>query len=177
MAKMMNPNTTIWWVPEGGFEDPANPTAAEINAGENLSCAIVTGFTLNPTDSDTDDTRSICDEGNVANPTWDNYEANLTFFRTTIGEAAQEGTVDAVMETAFNLFRHKGKLGYLVRRVGKKYHQPAADGDIVSVFKVLSDNPQDIAGGDEGPIQLTVPFLPQGEMHLNVDVGGGETGN
>ena len=101
MAKMMNPNTTIWWVPEGGFEDPANPTAAEINAGENISCAIVTGFTLNPTDSDTDDTRSICDEGNVANPTWDNYEANLTFFRTTIGTAAEEGTVDEVMNTVF----------------------------------------------------------------------------
>lgn len=168
MAKLMNPNTTIWWVPEGGFADPANPTVEELNAGENISCAIVTGFTLNPTDSDTDDTRSICDEGNVANPTWDNYEANLTFFRTA--ETTPTDANDLAMDTAFELFRNKGAAGYLVRRIGKKNNIIAAIGDIVSVFKVLSDNPQDIAGGDEGPIQLTVPFLQQGEMHLNVEI-------
>lgn len=168
----MNPNTTIWWVPENGLADPAAPTAAELTAAENISCAIVTGFTLNPTDSDTDDTRSICDEGNVANPTWDNYEANLTFFRTA-SETPEVGSVDEVMDTAFALFKQKGALGYLVRRIGKKNTVAPAAGDIVSVFKVLSDNPQDIAGGDEGPIQFTVPFLQQGEMHLNVAVAAG----
>lgn len=171
MPKMMNPNTTIWWVPIDGLADPSAPTVTELEAAENISCAIVTGFTLNPTDSDTDDTRSICDEGNIATPTWDNYEANLTFFRTSVGEAAAAGTVDEVMQTVFELFRSKGAEGYLIRRIGKKYTEPPLPTeDIVSVFKVLSDNPQDVAGGDEGPIQMTVPFLQQGEMHLNVPV-------
>lgn len=169
MAKLMNPNTTIWWVPEGGFEDPANPTPEEINAGENISCAIVTGFTLNPTDSDTDDSRSICDEGNVATPTYDNYEANLTFFRTA--EDTPTNPNDVAMDTAFELFREKWARGWLVRRIGKKNNVEAAAGDIVSLFDVLSDNPRDIAGGDEGPIQFEVPFLQQGAMHLNVEVG------
>lgn len=171
MAKLMNPNTTIWWIPEGGVVNPAAPTAAEINGGENISCAIVTGFTLNPTDSDTDDTRSICDEGNVANPTWDNYEANLTGFRTNTPEGPDAN--DIAMDTFYELFKHKGKAGWLYRRIGKKNNVEATAADVVSGFKVLSDNPQDIAGGDEGPIQMTVPFLQQGEMHLNVEVVAG----
>jgi|SRR5690606_28514077 len=171
MAKLMNPNTTIWWVDEAGLDNPAAPTAAELNAAENISCAIVTGFTLNPTDSDTDDTRSICDEGNVANPTWDNYEGNLTFFRTNAADPTSAN--DVAMATAYDLFKHKGAAGYLVRRIGKKNNVEATADDIVSVFKFLSDNPQDIAGGDEGPIQMTVPFLPQGEMFLNVPVVAG----
>ena len=171
MAKMMNPATTIWWVDEADIEDPAAPTASELNAAENISCAIVTGFTLNPTDSDTDDTRSICDEGNVATPTWDNYEANLTFFRAADPDGS--AGVEGVMNTVFELFKHKGATGWLYRRVGKKNFEDAEASDIVSGFKVMADNPQDVAGGDEGPIQLTVPFFQQGEMHLNVEVVAG----
>ena len=174
MAKMMNPPTTIWWVAAGGLEDPANPTADELNAAENISCAIVTGYTLNPTDSSTDDTRSICDEGNVSTPTYDNYEASLTFFRTDVTSPDPTG-VDAVYQLAFDLFKHKRAEGHLVRRIGKKNNVEAAAGDIVSVFKVMSDNPRDISGGDEGPIQFTVPFLPQGEVHMNVEVDAGTT--
>lgn len=169
MAKMMNPNTTIWWVAEGGFVDPENPTPEEVNAGENISCAIVTGFTLNPTDSSTDDSRSICDEGNVSTPTYDNYEASLTIYRTSVTTGATTG-LDAIYETAFELFKHKWVEGYLVRRIGKKNTEPAAEGDLVSVFKVMSDNPRDISGGDEGPIQMTIPFLQQGFMRLNVEL-------
>lgn len=170
MAKLMNPNTTIWWVDIDGVEDPYAPTAAELNAAENISCAIVTGSTLNPTDSDTDDTRSICDEGNVATPTYDNYEANLTFFRTNNPDATDGN--DAAMETAFQLFKHKGAEGYLYRRIGYKNTVPAEEGQLVSGFYVLSDNPQDVWGGDEGPIQFTVPFLQQGLLALNVEVAG-----
>lgn len=167
MAKLMNPNTTIWWVPEEGIVDGAAITVTELTGANavNLSAAVVTGFTLNPTDSDTDDSRSIVDEGNVENPTWDNYEANLTFFRTDVD--APTGGNDEVMDQAYELFKAKGARGWLVRRIGKKYTVAPTATDVYSAFKVLSDNPQDIAGGDEGPIQLTVPFFQQGEMHLN----------
>lgn len=174
MAKLMNPNTTIWWVDVDGLEDPSAPTVEELSSAENISCAIVTGSTLNPTDSDTDDTRSICDEGNVATPTYDNYEGNLTFFRTNNPDNGSAN--DVAMATAFELFKHKGAEGYLVRRIGKKNNVEPSEQDLVSVFKFISDNPQDVWGGDEGPIQFTVPFLQQGEMHLNVPVGGGDGG-
>lgn len=163
--KMMNPNTTIWWFDEADLPNPAAPAVGDFTAAKNISCAIVTGYTLNATDSDTDDSKSICDEGNVATPTWDNYEANITFFRD-----ADSSDATSVYNIAFDLFKAKGATGYLVRRLGKKNTEPVAAGDIVSVFKVISDNPQDVDGGDTGPIQFTIPFLAQGEMHLNVPV-------
>ena len=175
MAKLMNPNTTIWWVDGAAVQSADEIDVDVLEAADNISCAIVTGSTLNPTDSDTDDTRSICDEGNVATPTYDNYEGNLTFFRTNNPEAT-EGN-DAAMELAFQLFKHKGAEGYLVRRIGKKNNVPPAAGDLISAFKFLSDNPQDVWGGDEGPIQFTVPFLQQGDMVLNKELTAGTEGN
>lgn len=161
MAKMMSPNTTIWWVPLAGIANPMAPTTAEINAGTNISCAIVTGYTLNATASDTDDSKSICDDSNVQTPTFDNYEANLTFFRSDLVATT------AVYQTAFNLFKTARVEGYLVSRQGKKSDQVAAVNDLVSVYRVISDSPTDVEGDGGSAIQFGVPFLPQGVMNLN----------
>lgn len=161
MPKMMSPNTTIWWIPLAGIVNPLNPTIAEINAGTNISCAIVTGFTLGATDSDTDDSKSICDDSNVQTPTFDNYEANLSFFRSDLV------AVTAVYNTAFNLFKTDRVEGYLVSRHGKASTLPLVATDIISLFRVISDAPQDVEGDGGAPIQFTVPFLPQGVLLLN----------
>ncbi|ALY08390.1 major tail protein [Arthrobacter phage Amigo] len=160
MAKMMSPNTTIWWVPLAGIANPMAPTVAEINAGTNISCAIVTGYTLGATASDTDDSKSICDDANVQTPTFDNYEASLTFFRSDLT------AVTAIYQTAFNLFKTPRVEGYLVSRQGKKSDQVAASNDLVSVYRVISDSPQDL-DAEGSAVQFTVPFLPQGVMNLN----------
>ncbi|ALY10109.1 hypothetical protein SEA_THUNDERCLAP_33 [Arthrobacter phage Thunderclap] len=160
MAKMMSPNTTIWWVPLAGIANPMAPTVAEINAGTNISCAIVTGYTLGATASDTDDSKSICDDANVQTPTFDNYEASLTFFRSDLT------AVTAIYQTAFNLFKTPRVEGYLVSRQGKKSDQIAASNDLVSVYRVISDSPQDL-DAEGSAVQFTVPFLPQGVMNLN----------
>lgn len=164
MEKMMSPNTTIWWVPLAGLTTPASPKATEINAGTNLSCAIVTGFTLNATASDTDDSKTICDEGNVQTRTLGNYEANLSFFRDPIGAAP------TVFTTAYDLFKVARVSGWLISRQGKKATELAEVGDIVSVFKVMSDSSMDETDDKGTPIRLTVPFLQQGVQHVNVDV-------
>lgn len=165
--KMMSPNTTIVWVPISGVIDPLNPTAPELTAGVNISCAIVRGYTLNPTASDTDATASICDEGNVENRTYANYEGNVTFFR----DANIQDNV-SVYNKAWALFRRAGARGYLYRRVGKKSSLAFVAGDEVEGFLFESDWPQTIDGGDSGgPIQFTVPFLPQGTMTGAVYVG------
>lgn len=164
--KMMAPNETIVWVPLTGLTpayDPDNPTAAALNnaAVTNISCAVVTGYTLNATASDTDDSASICDNANVASPTFYNYEASLTLFRE--GDA---DNTDSVYAKVFELFRSPDAEGYLVRRVGYAQDAPFAAGQTVSSFYVSSDVPQDVVS-DGGPIQMTVPFLPQGKMALN----------
>jgi len=175
---MMPPGTSIWWIDEADITSPnpavdlANPTTynGETAKAVDISCAVVTGFTLNPTDSDTDDTQSICDAAAVATPVRENYEASLTFFREKMTEAGV-GT-DSPADKAFGLFRdgiQSGqKTGWLVKRIGWKQGTPVADGHILSAFKVSPDNPRDSVGDATTAIQFEVPFLPQGEMYLNL---------
>ena len=160
MAKMMSPNTTIWWVADPTY-NPDTPSAALLTNARNISCAIVSGYTLNATDSDTDDSTSICDGANAGVPTFYNYEGNLTFFRD-----ADVIATTSDFAKAFAFFKNGKAEGYLVRRVGYPSTQAAAAGQKVSSYKFISDNPQD-AVEDGGPVQYTVPFLPQGRMALN----------
>lgn len=159
MAKMMSPKTTIWWVTNPAY-NPDSPSAAMLTAAANISCAIVQGYTVNATDSDTDDTKSICDSANALTPTFRNYEGNITFFRdSNVADVASD------FSKAFVFFRTKGTTGFIVRRLGKLPSVAAAAGDVVSSYKFINDNPQDVVG-DSGPIQMTVPLLPQGKMSL-----------
>jgi hypothetical protein len=162
MAKMMSPNTTIWWIPFAGIANYLAPTVAEITAGINLSAAIVTGYTLAATDSDTDDSKTIVDEGNVSTPTFGNYEASLSFFRDGIGDTATAYTI------ANDLFTAGRVEGWLVSRHGYKATVAPATTQLVSVFGVVSDYHQVVEGDGGSPIQTTVPFKPTGKMKLNV---------
>ena len=165
MQKMLNPNTTIWVVPEAGIVNPDAPTAAEINAGENVSCAVVRGYTLNPTDSDTDDSASICDSGNVSNRLYDNYEGEFTFFRD-----ADLTELDSVYNIALGLFDAPDNRVWIVRRLGKKNTVAATTGDKVELYLFSNDHIRSVDGGDAGPIQFTVPLLQQGHYSGYVSV-------
>lgn len=158
MKKLMSPNSKIVWVDEDGVDDPDAPTVTEMNAGIDISAAIARGYTLNPTASDTDNSASIVDEGNVDNRGNTNYEASLTLF-----EEADNADSTSAYLIATGLFEVAGARGYLYRRIGKKAALPFIATDKVEGFFVESDNPQTVDGGDNGgPIQMTVPFLQQG---------------
>lgn len=165
MKKMLNPRTTLWVIPETGIVDPNEPTVAEINAGENISCAVVRGYTLNPTASDTDDSASICDTGNVATRLYDNYEGELTLFRD---EDSSDAT--SVYNIAWDLFREPDQRVWIARRVGKRNDEPATATDVVELFLFSNDRTRSVDGGDAGPVQFTVPLLPQGTYTGYVDV-------
>lgn len=167
MQKMLNPNTTIWVIPESGIVNPLVPTAAEINAGVNVSCAIVRGYTLNPTDSDTDDSASICDTGNVATRLYDNYEGEFTFFRDAV-----TADLTSVYNKARDLFEKPDQRFWVARRLGKKNTVAAASGDKVELYLFSNDRMRSVDGGDNGPIQFTVPMLQQGNYTGYVTVGG-----
>lgn len=159
-TKMLNPNTTLVVVPEANVANPLAPTAAELNSATfavNISCAITRGYTLNPTDSDTDDTASICDTGNVQNRLFDNYEGELTAFKE--GNLADSASIFA---QTFEFFKNPDKRFWLYRRLGKKSTAAFADGDIVEGFLFVNDRTRSVDGGDAGPIQFTVPLLAQG---------------
>ena len=170
--KLIGPYTTIWWFDTAALTTPMAPKVADFTAALaatpptalNLSCTIVTGYTLNPTDSDTQNSRLLCDEGNAETRGNANYEATLQFAR----EADPDTNTTSIFIAPFEKFKHKGVEGYLVRRVGKKSTDAIAVGDRLDVFKVMSDNPRDIEEDGGGPIYMEVPFLAQGQMAIQV---------
>lgn len=166
MAKMTNPNRTYWWVPleTVGF-DPYIPSAALLTPARNISCAIESGETFNPSSSDTDDTTTICDSANVETPTFYNYEGSATFIREEVG--ANEDNTSAFYR-AFEFFKHKNASGYIVRRLGYLNTVAPAVGQKVEVFKFITDNPSDVVSDSGGPIKFTVPFGQQAVMVRNV---------
>lgn len=54
-----------------------------------------------------------------------------------------------------------------MKRIGYKNTTAAKAGQLVSAFLVMPDNPRDEVGEGKQPIQMTVPFLPQGTMVIN----------
>lgn len=158
-TKMLNPNTTLIAVPESFVPNPLAPSAAVLNGVNaiNISCAVTRGYTLNPTDSDTDDTASICDTGNVQNRLFDNYEGELTLFRD-----ANIADNTSIYNIAWTFFRNPDVRFYLYRRLGKKSTVAIATGDLLEGFLFINDRTRSVDGGDAGPIQFTVPLLAQG---------------
>lgn len=171
--KMLPPSITVWWVDDGdqtdsgyegvfgeGFEDISAPTSEEINAGLNISCAMTTDFTLGWTDRDTDDTRGLCDDAAVANPTAKNYEATLNFFLDRDPNKLDESIYNDVMM----LFKKPLRAGYLVQRIAKhpRTEPEAESGDWVTIFKFFAGDPN-ILNDATAPIQMEITFYAQGE--------------
>lgn len=158
MGKMMSPNTRIDWIEDASY-DPLAPSAALFTDATNISCAIESGYKLNPTKSDTNNKKSICEDANVETPVRYNYEGDLTFFRE--GDLADTTSPFAI---AFAFFGTVRKTGWLVRRVGFRSSVPVAVGHEVDSFKFTSDYPKDVIDGDL--IEFNTKFHPQGHMEL-----------
>jgi hypothetical protein len=170
-VKLLPPNIKVVWVPAlppPGIEDINAPTAEELNEGIDITCAITSAdYTLGWTERDTDDSKSLCDDSNVSNPVYKNYEGNLTFFRDADAE-----NVESVYNIAYDLFRTPLQPGFLVERVGKPQDEPFVDGDDVSIFYFLSGDPRTV-NEDGAPIRMQVMFYPQGRSSDGiVEVGG-----
>lgn len=175
-TKMMAPNTALLWIDEAGLTTPEKPKISEITTalGEtiggsdpvarNLSPAVVAGYTLNPTDSDTQDTRSIIDKGVGQSRGYANYEGLIPFF----WEDDPTSNTNSEYLEAYDLFIEKGRKGYWIRRVGKAWDDTWTATDVVDVFLFLSWTPRVVTQDNGGAIQFTVPFLPQGLLYTNV---------
>jgi hypothetical protein len=133
------------------------PSAAQLNAGVNLSPFVVTTTVVGPTSSDTVNERSITDITNVVVPTIGNYEGNLVLFR-------ESGTAPAVFGTndPFEVFTEKGLLGFVVKRIGLPAADTHASGQVLQVYKFLTDEPQPMGGQGDGYLKLQVPLFQQG---------------
>lgn len=172
--KLLPAHVGIWLAYPEYAANPLAPTAAELNAQFvwstnergmvfNVSCATLDDYTLNQSESDTDDTRTICDEGEVSNPTFYNYEGSLNFLR-------DKSLTDAgIFNMAAELTRGADRPLYAIKRIAKKNTDSFAIGDDISIFGFNTDFPQD--GVDSGEI-LThgARFKPTGQLVVNYKI-------
>lgn len=168
MAKLMaNGYMKVAWVPVAGIADAEFPTAAELNAGVDLSAAIAwEDYEVGAQASDDIEDRSIADLGNAVSRGSANYGATLDFFRDLDNANAASVYVDA-----FEAFRVANTVGYLVTRIGDKLATDAfAAGDNISVYKLLATTGTDVTSGDTST-KMQVNFLPQGVLYVYTMVG------
>ena len=164
--KVLRGNVRIVAAYPEAFADPANPTADELNDTDfvkDISCAIEDGYTLNMTDSDTSDSRSICDIGQVETATFENYEASLDGFRDEDPEAV------GYYNTFFNLFKAPDVPFILIKRIGVDQTEPFSIGDVISMYAVETDYPEDIIE-DGSEIMLGARFRASGGLNVNYEV-------
>lgn len=174
--KVLRANATVLWAYPEAFEDAAAPTAAELNniyhpvdnpdgMVFDISCALLDDFTLNASESDTDDELTICDIGNSASLTFYNYEAELNFLRD------KSVTDDGVFNLAWRLFRKADRPGIAIKRIGKP--QGAAfdtDGsDVISMYGLITDNPADVIE-DNANAKFGARFKTTGDLNTNYSV-------
>lgn len=164
--KLLRANIRIDWAYPEAFADFTAPTVAELNNAafvKNISCAIEDSYTLNQTDSDTDDSISICDDGDVSTPTFVNYEATLPLFRDA--DLAANG----VYNLAFNLAKSIDVPVILIKRIGLPQSDAHEVGETISMYAFNTDNPSDLVE-DTSMIRLEAHFKPTGSIVSNYKV-------
>lgn len=136
--------------------------------GFDISCALTDdSVDINLTDSDTDDSISICDIGNVQTPTFFNYGVTFDSFRN--GPATVAPPV-AVYELPVELFSGADLPYYIVKRIGPAQGAPFAEGQEISIYGVTTDYPVDILG-DGANILFGSRFKANGQVFTNATIG------
>jgi hypothetical protein len=165
---MQGQKTTLWWIDVSATCVPGIPAIslalwnADVTSGKvtNFTPAIQAGYTLNPTDSDTDDTAMVSDVGNAQRRGLYNYEARFQFAM----EADVVTNTTSIYLAAYNKFKTRGVQGYWARRIGYPQSLALAVGHALRCFYVQSFSPK-ILDSDKGkPIWLEINYGQQGYM-------------
>ena len=176
-VRLYRENVTFLLAHPEAFADPTAPTAAELNDWydastnadglvHNITCALNedgTTFTLG--DSDTDDSLTFCERGNVSTPTFFNPEV--------VFEAFRDADVDAVGEynQAFDLMSFPDVPLIAILRVGQRSDTPFAAGHRVKMVGVRTDWGIDIGASGEN-MRISQTFLNDDFVNWNYEVAG-----
>jgi hypothetical protein len=162
-------NIRVWWALPNAFSNWEAPTAAEINA-----CLDVSNSTSwNDLDfglqaSNTIDDPAITAIGNIADRGAAQFGGSMSFYYPgAFGDASNEYSL------TYDALDQPRTTGYLVMRIdGEESSDQAATGELVHVFKVMTDGYAESIVGEEA-FRYTVTFLSQGDLAVRTVVGGG----
>lgn len=166
MARVLRGTVKIVFADPESIADKYNPTSVELNNAtfvHDVSCALLDDYELNQTESDTDDARTICDIGQVSNPTDYNYTIDLTALMDK----------DQGANGAFNRFRDLVRapdVKYLIyKRIGPAQSANFAQGQYVSLYGGITDYP--VVNVDQtAPMTLQAVMKPTGEYKQNIQI-------
>lgn len=131
------------------------PTVTEITGGTRIDCFInKSDYKLGATGSSTINETALCKkgEGKAFGPT--TYEGSVTpfWYVDTAGKPVSEEM------TTWDLLKTKGTTLWLVEREGPEADAAVTEGDIVSVYEVVTDEPQPPSSRTEGYMKRIVPL-------------------
>lgn len=149
--------TRLTWVPgEDGITAIAAPTLAQLAAGRDLTCLMVSTYEVRMDGSDTTSERAVCETANVDAPTMQNYLGRFELFREW-DDVTEAWETDDVLQ-----WLDYKDVGYFVRRLGFSKDTAYAAGQQVEVYKFMADEAQTQGGTGQGYLKATVPMLKQG---------------
>jgi hypothetical protein len=162
-------NIRAWWALPNAFANWENPTAAEINACLDISDSISwNDFDFGLQASNTIDDPAITAVGKVSDRGAAQFGGGISFYYP--GAFDDAGNEYSLTYDALDAPR---TAGYVVMRIdGEESTTSAANGDLVHVFKVLTDGYAESIVGEEA-FRYTITFLPQGDLAVRTVVGGG----
>ena len=165
-TRLYRANVTFCLAHPEAFATRTAPTAAELNSTlvKNITCALNedgTTFTLG--DSDTDDSLTFCDEGNLSTPTFYNPEVVMEAFRDA------DTSASGVYNEAFYLLAFPDIEYIAILRVGEDSDTNFAAGDRVKMVGVKTDFGIDVVGNGEN-VRISQSFLNNDFVNWNYEV-------
>jgi hypothetical protein len=165
-TRLYRANVTFCLAHPEAFANRTAPTAAELNGDlvKNITCALNedgTTFTLG--DSDTDDSQTFCDEGNLSTPTFFNPEVVMEAFRDA------DTSANGVFNEAFDLLAFPDIEYIAILRVGEDSDTAFAAGDRVKMVGVKTDFGIDVVGNGENQ-RISQSFLNNDFVNWNYEV-------
>ena len=164
-------NIRVWWALENAFANYQAPTAAEINASLDISDAISwNDFDFNLEASNELDDPAITAIGKVIDRGFTNFGGSLSLYYPRDFDDAS-----SVYSLAYDALDAPRTKGYLVIRIdGERTNPLAANGQLVHVFKVMTDGYAESIVGEEA-FRYTVTMLPQGDFAVRTVIGSALT--
>ena len=161
-------NIRVWWALPNAFSNFLAPTAAEINGCLDVSESISwNDFDFGLQASNTIDDPAITAIGKVSDRGAAQFGGGVSFYYPgAFGDASNDYAM------TYDAMDQPRTPGFLVVRIdGDNANSPAAaNGDLVSVYKVMTDGYAEVITGEEA-FRYTITFLPQGDLAVRTVVG------
>jgi hypothetical protein len=153
-------NIRVWFALPNAFANYESPTVAEVNACLDISDSISwNDFSFALSASNTIDDPAITAIGKVSDRGAAQFGGGISFYYPgAFGDSSNKYSVtyDALDQTR--------TAGYIVMRVdGQQPLAPAAAGNMVQVFKIMTDGYAESITGEDA-FRYTITFLPQGDL-------------